>query len=175
MTGMLLVLAGAIYLTSRPRTAVPEKPTTYVWSVGMTSIGQISIRLPRQGKSETWVKHQNQLWYFAGPNGSQVDMKRWGGGIPLLVSGPEAKRVIAKGADNARLSEYGFDHPIMTLTVALQSGKSINVDVGGKTPDGKAYYIRLAQSRDVYTVDYTWYDVLSRLVLDPPYPGQASS
>lgn len=170
MAALLAVLAAAFYLTSRPKPSAPAKPTTYAWSVDMTSLERIVISLPKEGKREAWVKHSDQYWYFDRSNGPRVDMNRWGGGIPLLLSGPEVKRTIARDASNAKLSEYGLLDPQMKIGVTLDSGKTIDVDVGKSTPDGKSYYLKLAGSRSVYTVDYSWYKVLERLVLDPPYP-----
>ena len=46
----------------------------------------------------------------------------------------------------------------------------IIIKVGDSAPDGSAYYIELADSNAVYTVDDIWYEVLERLVLEPPYP-----
>jgi hypothetical protein len=56
------------------------------------------------------------------------------------------------------------------VETAVENGRVINAEVGGPTPDGRASYIRLRESRDVYAVDYTWVEVLQRLVREPPYP-----
>jgi hypothetical protein len=58
----------------------------------------------------------------------------------------------------------------MKIELALESGDNINIELGDSNPDGQGYYIKLADSRSVYTVDFTWFNVLERLVLDPPYP-----
>ena len=58
----------------------------------------------------------------------------------------------------------------MAIDLVLKNGKTLGIDVGDRTLEGKAYYIKLRNSGFVYTVDYTWYEVLERLVLDPPYP-----
>jgi len=41
--------------------------------------------------------------------------------------------------------------------------------VGDRTPDGHAYYVQAPGSNDVALVDFTWYEVLERLVKEPPY------
>ena len=56
------------------------------------------------------------------------------------------------------------------IELTLENEDIINIQVGDSTPDRQGYYIKLQPSRDVYTVDYTWFDVVERLVLDPPYP-----
>ncbi len=128
------------------------------------------ISLPQQDMSESFVKHEDKYWYFDNPPGPKVDMKRWGGGIPLLLSGPGLNRIIEKYATEERLAAFGFTQPQMEIVLTLENEDIIDIEVGDSTPDGGAYYIRLADLTGVATVDYTWYDVLERLVLEPPYP-----
>ena len=171
LASVLLVL-GIIFFVSRwlkpgPR---PEEPRVFIWSVEMKELKAIVIRLPQEGKSEAWVKHEDQYWYFDRPNGPKVNMKRWGGGIPLLLSGPGAERPIANNATSEELKKYRLNDPRMNIDLTLENKDTINIVVGDSTPDGQAYYIKLVQSKDVFTVHYTWYEVLERLVLEPPYP-----
>lgn len=170
MLAVAAVLGGVYYLTSRPRPAPPVQARPYVWLVDMAELQKMTISLPPQGMSETWVKHQDQYWYFDKPQGPKVDMKRWGGGIPLILSGPASNRRIVEGATDQQLSLYGLATPRMRITLALKTGQTINILVGDSTPDQQACYVKLVDSREVYTVDATWYGVLERLVLDPPYP-----
>jgi hypothetical protein len=86
------------------------------------------------------------------------------------LSGPAAARSIAEQATNQELQIYGLHDPAMRIDLTRDNGDTLLIDIGNSTPDRQAYYIRRADSRDVYTVDYTWYEVLERLVLDPPYP-----
>ena len=171
LLGVVIVLGAVLYVTTRPRAAAPTVVTRpYVWLVDMLELARMTISLPPQGKSETWVKHQDQYWYFDAPQGPKVDMKRWGGGIPLILSGPASNRRIVAGATDEQLSLYGLVHPLMRIALTLKAGQTIDVVVGDATPDQQAHYIKLVDSREVFTVDSTWYDVLERLVLDPPYP-----
>jgi hypothetical protein len=59
----------------------------------------------------------------------------------------------------------------MRIELGMENGESISIEIGDRTPDGKGYYIKLRNNRDIYTVDSTWYEVMERLVLDPPYPA----
>jgi hypothetical protein len=36
-------------------------------------------------------------------------------------------------------------------------------------PNAAYYYVQAPGTRDVALVDYTWYDVLAKLVHEPPY------
>jgi hypothetical protein len=57
----------------------------------------------------------------------------------------------------------------MKMTLTTENDEVANIVIGSAVPDGSAYYIRLAESNDVYIIDGLWYEVLERLVTDPPY------
>ena len=170
MVVILIATGVSFYISSRPEPELPPKPRPYVWSVDMEELKAMAISLPPEGISEAWVKHEDRYWYFDQPNGLKVNTKRWGGGIPLLLSGPGAERLIAGEVTADQLGIYGLKDPKMKIALTLENEDIITVEVGDSTPDGQAYYIKLIDSRDVYSVHHTWYDVLERLVLDPPYP-----
>lgn len=81
-----------------------------------------------------------------------------------------ADRRLVQNATDAQLAEYGFTTPNLDITLTLKDGSVYNIQLGNSTPSGKTYYIRLTEAREIYTVDYSWYDVISRLVTEPPYP-----
>jgi len=166
----------ALFLFNRGAASAPppEPPPSFVWSVDFEHLKIIAISLPRKKKQEAWVKHEDQQWYFDRPSGPMVDMQRWGGGVPLILSGPAADRLIGDEPTAAQLKIYGFDDPRMTITLGLDNGQLIHVEVGDSAPDGRTSYVKLADSKSVYSVDQSWYEVLELLVLDPPYPSAGS-
>ena len=169
--GALVVALGAVYLfLGGPQPAPEPEPLRYVWSVEMEELRNMAISLPPRGKSQARVAHEDKYWYFDEPKGPKVDMKRWGGGIPLLLSGPGAERTIATASTDEQLRVYGLADPRTRIRLGLKDDRVIDVGVGDPTPAGGACYVRLAGPREVYAVDYSWYEVLERLVLDPPYP-----
>jgi uncharacterized protein DUF4340 len=168
----VLVVAGAAYVIfGRPDPAPVLEPPPYVWKVEMLELDRVAIALPRAGKAESWVRHEDKYWYFDLPDGPQVSRHRWGGGIPAILSGPRSTRVITRDATDEQLALYGLIDPRMTISLGTETGDEIDVEVGDATPTGQNYYIKRVGSRDVFSVDYTWYDVLERLVNEPPYPG----
>ena len=170
MTGILAALAVGYAVLRRPQPVEQPEPRRFLWSVEMDELKRMIISLPAEQKSDAWVKHEDEYWYFDEPGGPRVDMKRWGGGVPLLLSGPGLDRPIADDATDEQLEVYGFRAPAVRIELTLESDRIIKAEVGGPTPDGRAYYIKLLSLRDVYAVDHTWVDVLQRLVREPPYP-----
>ena len=175
LTLLIVLVALGIYFAFFRPTPPPEpppEPRPFVWDVDMEELKHMIISLPKEGKSEQFVKHADKYWYFDDPPGPKVDMKRWGGGIPLLLSGPGAERLIAEDATEEQLAIFGLADPRMEISLTLENEDTINIVVGDSTPSGDAYYVKLVNSNEVYTVDYTWYDVIGRLVLEPPYPPE---
>ena len=170
---ILLALGGYFYFSNSSEPP-PEKeePRVFVWLIKMDEMQHIVIRLPLEDRSEAFVKISQEdkfPWYFDDPQRSEVDAARWGGGIPLLLSGPGAERIIAQNATPEKLTEFGLAQPQMEIILTLEDGDILNIKVGDRTPDGINYYVQAPGSNDVALVDYTWYEVLERLVKEPPY------
>ena len=172
---ILAVLVGVFYLVSRPEPGTSPKPTVYVWSIEMDDITHITISLPREGLIQSFIKipqGDKFPWFFDDPERSPVDANRWGGGIPLLLSGPGADRIISENATEAKLAEFGLLQPRLEITLTLENNSTLKISVGDNTPDGSNYYVRAPGSNAVATVDYTWYDILEGLVKEPPYASK---
>ncbi len=172
LLAILLALGGYFYISSRPQPPTKPEPKLYVWMIDMEKIKHIEIGLPREGKSQSFIKiteGDKFPWYFDDPQRSNVDVNRWGGGIPLLLSGPAADRVISENTTEEKLAEFGLTQPQMKITLTMESGDIMTIKVGDSAPDGHAYYVQAPDSNDVALVDYSWYEVLKRLVTEPPY------
>ena len=170
LTSVLIALSAFYYTTKKNDTPPPKKTRYFVWNVEMDELAKMEISLPRLEKKEAWFKHEDRYWYFDQTEWPKVNMKRWGGGIPLLLSGPGAERLITDNASENQLDFFGLLKPSMQVDLTLENKKIIKIDVGDNTPDAQSFYVKLRQSNDVYTVHESWYHVLERLVLEPPYP-----
>ena len=169
LLAVFLALGWYFYISSRPQPAPPPEPPLYVWLVDTDELEQIKIELPHEDQNQAFIKHADRYWYFDEPPGPQVDIIRWGGGIPLLLSGPGTSRVISENTTAEKLAEFGLAQPQMIITLTLTDGRILNIQVGDSTPDGSNFYVQAPASNDVALVDYTWYGVLERLVKEPPY------
>jgi len=170
---ILLALGGYFYFFNESEPPPEEEePRIFVWLVEMEEIKHVEIRLPHEDKSEAFIKipaGSEFPWHFDDAEKTKVDVERWGGGIPLLLSGPGAERIIVKDATEGKLTEFGLTQPQMEIILTLEDGDILNIRVGDRTPDENTYYVQNLDSNDIALVDYTWYEVLERLVKEPPY------
>ncbi len=175
MAVILIGLSVTFYLVSRPEPLPPAESRPFVWSIETDQLRGISITLPRAGLSEVWVRHEDKLWYFGESGGASdgqiVDMDRWGGGVPLLLSGPGAERRVTEITETQLIS-FGLNEPGMLIDLTLATGETISAAAGDLTPDGKSCYVMLVGATEAFTVDYTWCKVLEGLVLEPPYSAR---
>ena len=169
LLAILLVLCGYFCFSSVPKHVTKPEPQLFVWIVEMEDLQHIEIRLPRDGESQAFIKEADRSWHFDDSQLSSVNMTRWGGGIPLLLSGPGVDRVIAKNAAEEKLAEFGLIQPRMEIALTLKDKSILNIKAGDNTPSGNAFYVQVPDSNDVATVDITWYQVIERLVKEPPY------
>ena len=169
---ILLALGGYFYFSNDSEPPPQAEPRVFLWDIEMGEIQHIEIRLPREDKSEAFIRIKEEdkfPWYFDNPQRSEVDVARWGGGIELLLTGPGAERVIARNATEEKLTEFGLTQPQMEIILTLEDGDILNITIGDRTPDGDAFYVQDLDSNDVYLVVYNWYEVFERLVREPPY------
>jgi hypothetical protein len=180
LVAILAVAGTTYYFVTRPKAATQPTAKHFVWNFDMDELQNVTFTLPKAGNgglTESFDKHpDNQEFYFDVVNGPEVDNQRWGGGIPALLSGPQANRMILQSATEAQLQQYGLDPAIKPLNMDIKltilvSGTPVQYEVyvGDSNPDGSNYYVRLSSNTDVYTVDKSWYDVLADIITDPPY------
>jgi len=169
---ILLITGGLFYFLNTPEVPEAAEVQEFVWMIEMEDIEHITLELPREGKSQSFIKisvEDEFPWYFDDEARTPVDSKRWGGGIPLLLSGPGADRVIAEDASPEKLKEFGLIDPKLRISLILIDGKEMTINVGDATPNGAYYYVQAPSTTDIALVDYTWYDILAKIVIEPPY------
>jgi hypothetical protein len=166
---VLAALGVYFYVSTRPEPIPEPEPQVFAWLIEADEIERIEIRLPHEGLSQTFIKDEDRSWHFDDEERSAVDMERWGGGIPLLLSGPGVARVIAENATQEQLTEFGITNPQMEIVLNLGNERMLYIQVGNTTPDGSNFYIKAPKANDVATVDISWYEVIERLIKEPPY------
>ena len=127
-----------------------------------------NIKISSGEKSTSWhFREDERRWFFDDEKDVPTALYRWGG-ITQLLGGPRSQRELKKTVDNPEL--YGLDDPLLSITVKLRDERELTVEMGDLTPDGGAHYAQQTGYEQLYTVDYSWGEVMLRLVNEPPYP-----
>ncbi|MFC1988512.1 DUF4340 domain-containing protein [Chloroflexota bacterium] len=171
LLAILLALGGYYYFSNIPEPPAIPEPILYVWNTDVDTIEHIEIRLLHEDKGQAFIKIPEEgkyPWYFDDQERSEVSTTRWGG-IPMLLSRPGADRPIAQNVTPEKLAVFGLSQPQMEINLGLEDGNIINIKVGNSAPDGHAFYVQLPNTKDVALIDNTWYEVVERLVTEPPY------
>ena len=162
-------LAAVVALTSRPTEAEPVEKRPRIWSFDMRDLWRVEIRF-EDGSGEAWIRDEDYVWYFDRPGLPRVDTDRWGGGVAFLLSGPGASRRISDGVLPEDLEIFGLDPPHMSIHLEHGADREvIDLAIGDQTPDTVSYFVQMVGTETIYTIDYTWYDIMEGLVRDPPY------
>lgn len=175
LAAVVVALGVLFFLTRGPDPVIKLPGREPVWEFDLRDLRRVEIAMDLEGLRHAWYQSEDDLlWYFDEPGTPPVDLDRWGGGVPYLLSGPGANRLITDEATDRDLENYGLDGPRMAIHLehaAEHTGRRGRFDllIGDQTIDGISYYIMLGGTREVFTIDYTWYDIMERLVVDPPY------
>ena len=169
LVGILALVAGYIYFLkiTAPEKQYDEPPE--VWSVTEEDIEHIKVTLPHKGKEISFSLDQEaRRWYIDDEEKTPTDLKRWGG-IVLLVSGPQSKKMIAEKVDD--LGEFGLNDPQMIVTLRVKNLKDpLDIIFGNRTPEENEFYVKMRHSDPVYMINDTYCEVMMRLVTEPPIP-----
>ena len=116
----LVIGISIVYTTNR--SSEPDRvsvPSVFFWSVDDDAITKLAVNY--QGQGTSFVTDSKGEWHFNSPDGEPLDLARWGG-ITLLASGPQYRRVIAETA--ADLARFGLDSPSTIINVRLGKWRS---------------------------------------------------
>lgn len=171
----LVIGIGVVYTNNRS-SEMPDKvklPREWFYQVDDDAIEKVIVNF--QGQGTAYVNDSQGKWHFDTVDGELVDMARWGG-VTLLLSGPQYRRIIAETATD--LGRYGLENPSLIITAGLENLGDVEIRVGDRTPDGISHYAQYIPPSSledagpppgaIYLVDSHWGDQFSRLVTEPP-------
>lgn len=162
---VLAMVGGYFYFVELQKVPAKDPPPLWFYNTDDDNFNMISIE--HNGKKIQFVKDEKKAWHFDDAQGIPVDLKRWGG-ITLLLRGPQTRRLLSENPGN--LAPYGLKPASTVITVGTIDGGTFGIYVGDKTPDEVSHYVQMEGLPQLFLVDATWADVLSRLVTEPPYP-----
>ncbi len=160
---VLTLVGGSIYITKQLGDKEPAEVNVYLYRINEEEITTISVdHLGVQVDYEL----QSDQWVIKDGNDTPVYINRWSG-TPLLLSGPQTSRVLISQIDDP--AKYGLDSPQTVVRLTTQGGFPLEFHLGDPTPDGKNWYVRLADDDELFLVAGVWGEVISRLATAPPY------
>lgn len=106
----------------------------------------------------------DDAWVLVEPQAEATDVTAAG----LTVSQLSTLRVIARLESAPPEETSGLAAPQSTITVELKDGATRTITVGGATPVGSGYYVRLDGDPQVYAVEQSGIDFLNELASSPP-------
>lgn len=165
---LILVLVGGYVGLYELRKAPPrEDEPPWIYNVNMQDITRIAVT--HQGATQAFV-HQEDGWHFADEPDIKVDRNRWGG-IVLILMGPQSQRLLSDTIDDP--GKYGLVEPSTEVYLELLERRTVEIDLGDKTPDGESYYAKIKGYPQLFLIHSSWGQVLNRLVTEPPYPQES--
>ena len=160
-----IAIGSSIVVKQLGQTERAERPP-FFFTLSPDDLRHISISSAEN--STSWhFREDDRRWYFDDAKDVPTSLYRWGG-ITQLLGGPRSQRELKKTIDNPAL--YGLDNPKLSITVRLRDDRELTVEMGNLTADGGAHYASQSGYDQLYTVDYSWGNVMLRLVDEPPYP-----
>ena len=94
-----------------------------------------------------------------------------GGGIVLLLSGPQTRRdfsTVRATIDDP--AEYGLDTPKLVVKLGLTGNRELEFRLGDETTDGDHSYGQVIGFPQLFLIASIWGEVLARLAHEPPVP-----
>ncbi|MCH8744550.1 MAG: DUF4340 domain-containing protein [Chloroflexi bacterium] len=143
---------------------IPNQP--WLYKIDDSSI--VHIEVSNGGLTVNYDKKPGGTTWYIQDEGEETEVliEKWSG-TPLLLSGPQVNRVLAKSFDNP--AAYGLDPPASVIKVTERTGIVYEFHMGDPTPDGENQYARLVGDPQLFSVPQIWAQVINRLALEPPY------
>ncbi|TAK22897.1 MAG: DUF4340 domain-containing protein [Chloroflexota bacterium] len=158
-----LALGGFVWYfdLSAPKTPTPTAAQRPIIDVAIEQVSAVRVN---DGWKSAAVERKDGAWLVTEPVQEPGDASRIEDTLGRLVRLAPMRTIDAPGD----LTGYGLEAP--TITIELQGSAPSLLRVGAKTPDGAAYYARLADGAAVHVIpSFAIADAL-RWTTDPPLP-----
>ena len=159
------VVVAVVLINPFAKEEVRQPDAPWFYQVSMDDITEISV-----GNGDDYrrfFKNEERVWVFEDPENVPADPQRWGG-MTVLLSGPKTRRLLIDSPDD--LDQYGLTDPYTVIDVKLSGEREIKVEIGNETPNGFYRYGMVTGYDQLYLINDSWGDVLTRLAVEPPLP-----
>ena len=124
------------------------------------------IEVSDSGKTITYGKKNDQLWYVLEPEERPVAPDKWSDTADFL-SGPRVNQIVEEDIDN--LEDYGLDPPQTRVRLGLVQGADVEFYLGNLTPDGNHRYTYLEGNTTLFAMPNILAKRITDLAASPPY------
>ena len=168
MAALALVAAAVVVLDPFRVQDEPGGEPPWFYRIAPEEIESIEI-LHGEGHVR-FLRVSENAFVFVDPPGLPPDRVRFSG-VPLLVSGPRAKRELPLDSAASGLSDqYGLDQPRTVVRVGVAGKEDLEFRLGRKTSDGAHQYGQVSGVAALHLIASSWGEVLARLAEEPPLP-----
>lgn len=167
MVAVFVVLAGAVWYTElRNGPPPPATPTGQASVLNLDSANITKIEVEDQGKRAAVQRGDDNVWRLTEPQPGEADNTTVNSTASQLAKLNATRKLESPG----NLGDYGLANPSTKLRLTTKDGGSSEIDVGAKTPDSSAYYVKLAGQDPVYVVSAFTISGVTKWTTDPPKP-----
>jgi len=161
----VLVIAFSIWivplLQKTPEASTRPTPIP-LWEFSSSDLVSITVV---KGLQMTIVERSGMAWQVVAPAPGEADIIRL-----YNLADTVANMSSSRTLDSVDLAVFGLAEPTATVTLGLQNGTTITLEIGDQNPGRTDYYVQKEGDPRVYLVASTYIAGLLDLVDNPPYP-----
>lgn len=161
----VLVIAFSIWivpLLQKPPESSIQSTTVSLWEFSSSDLVSITVV---KGLQTTIVERTGMAWQVVAPAPGEADIIRMYN-LADMIANMSSTRTL----DNPVLEVFGLDEPAATVTLGLQNGTTLTLEIGDQNPGRTDYYVQIGGDPRVHLVPSTYIVGLLDLVDNPPYP-----
>lgn len=162
----ILVIAFSIWivpLLEKPPEGGAQPTLAPLWEFDSSDLVQITVV---KGLQTTTVERSGMAWQVVAPAPGEADIIRLYNLADMI-----ANMASARALDSADSVVFGLDEPTATVTLGLQDGTTLTLEIGDQNPSLTYYYVQKEGDSRVHLVVASTIDGLLDLADYPPYPA----
>jgi len=173
LVGILVVIGGYVLLFERDSAeSVDETPRPLLLDFSTNEARELRVSRPAAGqRTELVYRPTEGAWYVTYPREEPADayeVER----LLATLAGLQSVRELTGPLEP--LSGYGLSPPEMQVSVTLETGRQIGLDVGLQTVTSGGYYAKVAGEDVVHVISSYVAQDLDDLLSSPPYRPTAT-
>lgn len=170
LLGVLVLVVGAFFLVKKyPLKSGEPTPTAtavaYLITQAEGNLQSLQI-VDAQGSKVRMQRDPSGKWILTAPRNGEADQSE-AGAAQIQVG---ALRILAALETPPDPAATLLSKPSAVIDTTFDTGREHRIEVGGPSPTGNGYYVRLDGSK-VYVVSQNGIDALMNLLKSPPYPA----